>query len=396
MRSLVLRFQRAKNWLRHYGWRDVVLPLALYTLVIVAITWPLALNFSTHYAAPETADSVEYARLGWWAKYALQHGLNPFYQSLFGYPQGFFSATQWSQPLIYWPIALLNFILNPVASFNLWLLLEMVLSGWAAYWFCREIVGESPHKTTAALFGGLIFMTFPAVQGHLNAGHINPLANYAMPVLALCLYRLVEGKSGTRTAFLGAFSILILALGNFTFPVFVLLPLVLFGGLYILLFRRTGLSRKLLRHLIVMFGLGAVLMLPFYLPLFMELTSPNRPAYLQEGGWIQFSTDPLSFIAPSPFTPWGAALAPSYSNTVLGGNSVEGTAYLGVIVVVLAIVALWRRQKSAGLWATIALGCMIFSLGPVLKWQDSLVNFTLGEFQSHIVLPWAFSRSCRL
>src|SRR5258707_7200935 len=147
---------------------------------MVVITWPLAANFSTHYAGPETADSVEYARLGWWAKYALQHGLNPFYQSLFGYPQGFFSATQWSQPLIYWPIALLNFVLNPIASFNLWLLLEMVLSGWAAYWLCREIVSESAHRTSAALFGGLIFITFAAVQGPHGARHIDSLSKYAL------------------------------------------------------------------------------------------------------------------------------------------------------------------------------------------------------------------------
>src|SRR5581483_7343468 len=64
------------------------------------------------------SDTVEHLRMIWWTKYALQHGLNPFYQSLFGYPDGFFSSVQWAQPLVYWPPALLSFVFNPTASFN--------------------------------------------------------------------------------------------------------------------------------------------------------------------------------------------------------------------------------------------------------------------------------------
>src|SRR5438477_8121448 len=161
--------------------------MLIYTFIALVITWPLAAHLSTHLAGPETSDSIEYARLGWWAKYALQHGLNPFYQSLFGYPEGFFSATQWCQPLIYWPITLLGFVFDSIAAFNIWLLLEVILGGLTAYWLCREIFGSSKTATIAALFGGLVFMAFPATQSHLAAGHVNPLSNYALPVLVLCL-----------------------------------------------------------------------------------------------------------------------------------------------------------------------------------------------------------------
>src|SRR5258708_33921058 len=83
---------------------------------------------------------MEYARLGWGAHYALQHGLNPFYQSLCGYPNGFFNAQQWSQPLIYWPITLLEFVFNSTAAFNIWLLFEVILSGLTAYCLCLEVL----------------------------------------------------------------------------------------------------------------------------------------------------------------------------------------------------------------------------------------------------------------
>ncbi|HLY27349.1 MAG TPA: hypothetical protein VKQ72_13485, partial [Aggregatilineales bacterium] len=141
------------RWLRDAAWRDLALPLLIYSALALLITWPLAAHLSTHVAGPEYADSVEYARLGWWAKYALQHGLNPFYQGLFGFPDGFFSAPQWSQPLIYWPIALLDTLFDPIASFNIWLLLEIILSGLTAYWLCREILRDAPHRTIPALFG---------------------------------------------------------------------------------------------------------------------------------------------------------------------------------------------------------------------------------------------------
>ncbi len=385
-----------------------LIPLLVYTLAAAFITWPLVTQLSTHAAGAGYGDSFEYIRLGWWGKYALQNGLNPFYQSLFAYPDGFFSAVQWAQPLIYWPTAILGFVFDPVAAFNIWLLLEIILSGLTAYWLCREVI-RAQHAAPLqdldgggvnlpALFGGLIFMAFPAVQGHLSAGHVNPLSNYALPVVVLCLFRLLERRGGICTAILGAFALLILALGNFTFPAFTLLPLVLFGGGYYLLFRRSRLLRRdTIRNLIIMFAGGGLLMLPFYIPLFNDLTASNRPVYLQETGWVRYSADPLAFIAPSPFTLWTAPIAPPFSRTVLGTNSIEGTAYLGIIAVILTVVALRRQRHAAGVWLAIALGCMVFSLGPLLKWQDQPVTYHLGaEYQSYVVMPWALFQNLPL
>src|SRR5689334_2898331 len=103
----------------------VLLPVILYSLVAIFITYPLITQLSTNVIGIQFTDSFEFVRLGWWGKYALQQGSSPFYQTLFGYPDGFFSAVQWSQPLVYWPISILNFFTNPVASFNLWVLIEL-------------------------------------------------------------------------------------------------------------------------------------------------------------------------------------------------------------------------------------------------------------------------------
>ncbi|MBX3063090.1 MAG: hypothetical protein KF726_08945 [Anaerolineae bacterium] len=370
---------------------NLLLPLIVYLVAALFVTYPLVTQLGTHIAGAGYTDSFEYARLGWWGKYAVTHGLNPFYQSLFGYPDGFFSAVQWAQPLIYLPISLLGVIFNPVAAFNLWFLIQIILGGLTAYWLCLEVAGED--QRLPALLGGLIFMIFPAVQGHMTAGHVNPLSNYALPIVALCLYRIINGRGSIRTALIGALALLIMALGNFTFPVFSLLPLLLFGGLYLLLFRRDLLSWKMLRQTALMLLGGAILCIPFYIPLAADILAANRPAYLQEAGWVQYSADLLAFVAPSPFTAWTSSIAPEFSRSVLGTNSVEGTAYLGIAATVLALIAVIKRRE-ARLWLVITLGCMLFSLGPILKVDDSPVVYTLGSqqtayYQSQIVLPYA-------
>jgi hypothetical protein len=111
---------------------------------------------------------------------------------------------------------------------------------------------------------------------------------------------------------------------------------------------------------------------------------------------VRYSADLLGFVAPSPFTPWAAVIAPAFSRAVLGTNSFEGSAYLGVVAVVLAALALLKRRRTAGVWLAIALGCMVFSLGPLLKWQDQPVIYTLGEYRSNIVLPWALFQNLPL
>ena len=394
------------HWLRPHSWRLILLPLFIYTLTALFITWPLVTRMSTHLAGPGYTDSYEFVRLGWWAQYALIHGLNPFYQSLLGYPAGFMDATQIAQPLIYWPITLLSFFVGNVAAYNLWLLIEVILNGLTAFALCWDVLSTLSTQSTesmpanpewrwlAALIGGLIFMIFPTVQGHLTAGHINLLSNYALPIVVLCLHRIITGRGGWRIALVGAMSLLVMVLGSFTSLIFALLPLLLFGGVYLLVARRREVWRWLvLRDLVVILVGGAILSLPFYLPLLRDLATANRPTYLQEGGWVTYSADLLGFVSPSPFAAWLKPVVPDYTRAVLGTNSTEGSAYLGLVAVLLAVIAL-RTRRDARLWLVIALGCMLFSLGPILKVGDQPVRYRLGnqaagQIESYIVLPYA-------
>ncbi len=391
--------------------RRLGLPVAVYTLAAGFITWPLVTQLSTQGAGAGYGDQFEMIRLIWWQQYALQHGLNPFYQSLLGYPQGFFSAIQWAEPLSFWMATPLAFVFGSVAAFNLTLLLEMILNGLAAFYLCwsigrDETRADSLSNALAALVGGLIFMAFPAVQGHLSGGHLNIVALYGLPIYALCLWRVLHNQAGWQTLAAGALALWITAIGNLV-PVYTIFPVTLFLVGYFVLFRRRALlQRRILRNLTLMLSGGALLSLPFFLPLAVQLATPQRTA-IEETGWVAFSADLLGFVSPSPFTLWGARLAPAYTRSVLGTNTTEGSAYLGIVAVILGLIALMERKaggenktaESSNLgralrpWLALALGSMLFSLGPLLKWLDVPVVYTLGEYTSHLVMPWALFQS---
>lgn len=397
----------------HYVWATV-----LYAIVMGIITFPLVTQIGTHIAGASYADSMEYLRLGWWTKYALQNGLNPFYQSLLTYPTGFVSSTQLSQPLIYWPFALFNFVTSPVASFNLWFLAIQIGNGLAAYWLCRRVIldqtrGLRPTIGRGVLFsaswiGGLIFMISPAMQGHSVTGHINPISNYALPIFVWAVYRILftpDAPRLWRTAIIGGIAAAVFVLGNFTGAIYSMLPINLIAVLIIVirLARGSYIRRTFTRTIGAFAVLGivwAAVAAPFYAMLVQEALFPNPRSVTLDTGAVAFSTDAGAFAAFSPFTPYGAVLTNSFSRDSIGTNSTEGSAYLGLIAVMIAAFGLLTHYRHGRFWLLIVLVCAVFSLGPLLKWrnQGAQIRPVPNEpgYATYIPMPWAAFQSLPL
>jgi len=370
-------------------WTWVGLPAAVYLAAAVWLTWPLARQITTHAAGTGYSDSYEVIRHVWWAREALLDGQNPFDQPLLAYPDGFTSWVQWTHPLQYLPPALLALALTPLAAFNVMLLIVLALNGMAAYWLGMTLTGR---RALPALVGGLVFLAYPAMQGHLSVGHLGILTLFPLPLFALCAWRVLEG-AGWRTALWGGVWFALTALAYVSQITYVLFPLLLFGGLYFLVWDRRRLTgegapwhcRPWVK-LVAMVAFGGALLVPFYAPL---LTAAGRDELgdVAETGRVTFSADLLSFASPSPFGPLDDVV-PDYAWDVLGTNSAEGSAYLGLVAVGLAALALWRRP-AARVWLVIALGAMLFSLGPLLKWRDDPVALHIEKLDSYVALPWA-------
>ena len=378
---------------------EAALPLALYLLAAVIVTWPLAGHLGDRAAGLPHGDSLEVARHIWWAREALLDGANPFDQRLLAYPHGFLSWVQWAHPLQVLPGALLSLVMPALAAFNVLLVVTLALNGLAAYWLGLLL---TDRNRSAALLGGLVFLAYPAVQGHLSVGHLGIVTLWPLSLFAGCLWRVLREDAGWRTVGWGALWLALTALAYISHPVYLLVPLIVLLGLGALLAGRGRIWRRdrpareqpWLRAAALV-GLGALWLIPFYGPLLSDAGRAEMRA-IAETGRVTYSADLLSFASPSPFGwlgDWG--LAPDYARDVLGTNSAEGTAYVGAIALALVALAVWRRPAARlGRWG--ALGAALLSLGPLLKWRDAPLTVEFESFKTHITLPWIAAQNLPL
>ena len=168
------RLRRALIW--------VALPLLIYTLAALIMTWPLVRHLTTHAAGAGYGDSFEVIRGTWWAREALLDGQNPFWQPLLVYPKGFTSWLQFTHPLQHIAPAILALAVSPLTAVNLILLMVLAFNGLAAYWLGMHLAGRNP---AAALVGGLVFMAFPAAQGQISVMHYSIVELFPLPLFAL-------------------------------------------------------------------------------------------------------------------------------------------------------------------------------------------------------------------
>ncbi len=401
-----------------------LLVFLFYLFLATLITWPLVTVLGTHFAGYANGDAHEMTRHIWWLKHALQTGQPLFFQPLLAYPDGLEGVILWSNPLQFFPAWLFAFVLPLPAAYNLQALLNLALNGWAAYFLVRHLTRHTP----AALLASVVFMASPAIQGHLAGGHGGLLVQWPLPLLAWALVRLREQfpvarfqspeekpspphpeGEGSRTLFHSELetrnSELLSELGTrnsrlstqhsvlSTILFLVLLPLghtlqLIYAGLPLVgLFALALLAERnwrALRWLIAALLIALLMLLVWLLP--VASATLGTVAYTDEGGSVTYSLDLLAPVTPSFNHPLYGQW--EYTHRVLGTNIVEGSAYAGVIVMLLALVAAWKRPESRW-WLLVALAAWLLALGPLLKLFDTPLAFTTDGYETYVTLPWA-------
>ena len=156
--------------------------LVLYAVLAIVIFDPLS---------PWTGDYLSRAGIGdpaqmvWFLAYtphALVHGLNPFWTNLVNYPTGINLADNTSVPLLgllAWPMTA---TLGPVSALNLLLRLGIFLSATSIFFVLHRWV----TSRLACFIGGLLFGFGPYVIGQsISNTHINLLFVPLFPLLML-------------------------------------------------------------------------------------------------------------------------------------------------------------------------------------------------------------------
>jgi hypothetical protein len=342
-----------------------LLILAAYFAIALLIVGHAPSELATHFVGTDTGDSYEMARNVWWFGFALRHGQPLFYQTWLGYPNGIDGSVLISLPLQYFPMwGLAMFLPLPVA-YHLVVLFWLALNGWSMYWLVRYLTKQE----APALLAGLVYMAFPMFQTHLAEGHAGLIVAWAAPLYCWALFRYTEAKTGIWRWLLACILFFYLSTtGHILQSIYVLLPITAAFGL-------GKLWRRDWQAIGRIFGMGFLASVVLLIALFPAIRSAtSESAYGNVQGYVRYSADLFALVSPSFLHPFFDSVL-SYPRSVLGTNLAEGMAYLGIIAIILAILALWE-QKEARWWLLLAGIAWILSLGPVLKVFDQplLIN----------------------
>ena len=282
--------------------------------------------------------------------------------TLLNYPWGGEHLLLRATPLLDGLAYPLHIWLSPTQVYNTLFLLSFVANGLTMYLLAAEVTGHS----AAAFFAGGVYAFFPNRMGHALSGHLTYLAAWCFPLYVLFLLRFWRDPSW-KHALLGGLCLGLSCLVALVQTAYFVLPLTalmivgaLFGG-------RGQLTAAHRRRGMALLALGALLALPSHLPLLRAAW--NEGLELAAPGVIAHSVDLLALFLPSPYHPlWGMLVRrlPFMAALIPEANDLEHMAFLGWIVLGLAIVGALRRWRQTRLWLLLAGISLWLSLGPVL------------------------------
>ena len=354
-------------------------PILTLVLVALYLTGPALSTFSTRYLGAEAGDAYKMARQIWWFKTALQQGEDIFGQSLLGHPEGYTLFRLWSNPLQFFPMWLFAFFMPLTAAYNLGLVLSLALNGISMLLLARRWL--PPQHEFPAVMAGLVFMAFPALQGHLIAGHAGLLAQWPAPLFLLFLFDYADA-GGSRRFLAAVFFFFLSALGHSLQTLYLLAPL---SALFLLarLYKRDYVGAV---RLVAVALAGCLALLVFLSPVLaaaIEHTSADLGA-----GHVRDSLDAGSLLSPAAANPFWRQLLGHATESVAANPGVHGS-YIGVLGGLLALLGMLSR-KAARWWLLVALVAWVLALGPVLKIGNQAVSASIAGYEAVVPLPYAF------
>ena len=366
--------------------------LILYSCVTLFVTYPVGFRLTTHVAGVG-GDAFEHLWSMWWGKQALlELGTSMANVTSLYHPWGTYHPLLAVTPLIQIAELPLALLFKPQVAYNLFFLSTFVLTAMTTYWLCYEITGER----TAALVGGLIFGFAPTRSIH-GFGHLAQITTYWFPVYALAVVRYMR-RPHWKTGLVAGVLLGLAALVNFVHTAYFVFVFTAYWVVYyVVRQRKTVLTPVVWRSALVLFVVGGVIAGPFFARYLLDETQ-GRVNYYAEGGALAHSTNPLSFVLPTPSHP----LLQNFSGKqvivdLLGGKVAENLAYLGLVPLVLAVWGSVRERAAARFWLLFAGVTMVLSLGPLLGFGGELVVLDVVDgVKIYLPLPYVLLRKLPL
>jgi hypothetical protein len=377
--------------------------VALYLVLAMGLTWPLAIHLTTHIpgSAVWAFDESTFVWNMWWFKFSLLSlHQSPLHTNYIFYPLGidlvlytynFFNA------MLGLPLQML--LPLPLAS-NLVILFAYGMSGYGTYLLVLYLLARNRRRGSArahifvarlaAFIAGTSYAFAASHMIYAALGHYDMVTALAFPFYTLFLIKLLR-EPGYNNAILAAVFAVFGLLAEMIFGVFLLfisLVLLFFelrtrqapqpasyvpSSLRHIVYRISPTGYNLLRvapRLAVLAVTVAVLWSPVMVPILRAFAQGDF-ALAGWGEGLKLSADLVGWFTPTALHPlFGAANWPAYLRAVVEGKTHfrdVNTVFLGYGVLALAAIGALTKWKQARVWVIGALIFAVFTLGPLLQ-----------------------------
>lgn len=333
-------------------------PVAFLTLLVLMFWgWPVLTEFSSLRLA-NGGDSVSFEFYLGWNVHAVLNGENPFFTPHMYAPAGLDLGNAISVPAVSLLLAPVTLLVGATAAYNVGVLLAVLLAAVATYLLAHELTDRRAGSVAA----GALMAVNPYFTGHALS-HFNLLWIFGLPMISYLFVRHLRRRLRARWFVIGTAVIVAFTFGASTELV---VTQVIFGGvaLVVALVVARAHRRPLLRSVTWLTAggiLGAVAAIPV-IAASLSAGIPSSPANPP----ALYSTDLFNVVAPTRLFLLGGQQAAPWTADWLG-NDAENTAYIPVVLILLAaVVILRRRTRLVWALALLAVTALVFSFGPSL------------------------------
>jgi len=362
------------------AWLDHGLPLLVYALLAIGLTWPTLLHFTTSLTS-DGGDARSYLWQLWFVRQALLTGSSVFDAPLLYFPHGTTLLLHGAGPLL-GVLALPFWIGGPVAAYNGVILLSACLSGYCMYLLARGLGFER----LLALFAGVVLLAAPfRLAG--TVGHLDRLFVALLPLALLCFYRALDPERSLWWTGATAVVLLLALLHNAYQFVFAGLGMAYF---FVVACLEGGRARlwTLSRDGVLIAGGALILVSPLLVAIVRQVYGSTLTARINDQSFL-YQPDLLQLFTPSTesvlFSLVGTRFRPY---DVYWG--IETSVYLTWTVIGLCALAVWRGGRTARYWVGFGVIGAVLALGPSLKVYGQ-TQFT--DYHLPVLLPYAILTS---
>ncbi len=360
----------------------VALPLLYFALLTLAMTWPAARTFGSHYIGSISDDPRHNVWFIWHVLEALASRQPLYDATLLYYPYGVSLLTHGYGPVM----GLLALPFSPwgiVVAHNGAILLGFGLTGYLLYLLARGL----GFSQSVSLFAGTLLMAAPmhvvGPQEHMGKSFFG-----LIPLAFLAIHHTLQPARSSRWALVTAAALLLNLLHNGLHFIEATLGVAFF--VVVALLRAAPAGRPFIwRRALLAGGSSIVLTGPLLLAIWRAARRPGVQGSLSQESF-HYQPDVVEFLLPSPSSALFGGLAERILTAIGALSNVETAVYLSWTGLALCLVALLSRRRAAWSWLLFTATWVVLAMGPQLR---LLGQRTFTAYNLPIILPYAFLTS---